>query len=362
MLVYNVLALLSLILRPMLKDKALYMGIMCLLLVLVAGGRALTVGSDTVSYALIYDNMKNISWEDAFGEANKIEIGNTLIIFLSRMLYDSPHTFIFLMSFFTIAALMSFIYRTAGEDYHIATFIILTFGFYFYLMNAERQALGIAICCHAVYYMFHHSYMKALLICLLASCFHLSLLIVIPVIVVLKLFDRDMGHKMRLAALIFSCVAVLGLFYYGYNIFLDRIDLLEGRFTSYLSVLSEYNDARAVGKFYGALLCTYFSIAIFLNLVRTHSEQQRKNFIVGFLLVIAVVFMFAQVNIMYIFYRFVDTFSVYLCLGVPFAFRIFKNSYYKDFILLLFFFMALIVMNYMGVNNLNEVYPYAFAI
>lgn len=362
MIVYNVLAVLSLLLHPILNNKKLYTGIMSVLLILVAGLRSVNVGTDTLEYIFLYEKMKNLPLVDSFGIGNHIEIGNIYIIFLSSVIYDSPYTFVFFMAFFTVIILGFFIYRIAGEDYHIATFVIITFGFYAYLMNAERQALAIAISCHAIYYIFQHSYAKAVLICALASCFHLSLIIMLPIVLLLKLFDRELGHGLRLTIFFLSSLVVVVTFYYGYNLFFDNPDLLGGRFVGYLDIMDEFNAPREMGLTGKAFLCICLLTSFVLNLVPVGMEQQRQNFIIGFLLLVAVLLMLAQINIIYIFYRLVDTFSIYLCIGVPFVFRFFRNSYYKDVIMLLFFLMSLVVMNYMGLGGINGVYPYAFGI
>lgn len=364
MLVYNVLAVLSLVLKPLLKDRKLYMVIMCTLMVLVAGGRSVHVGSDTVTYVSIYENIKTLTMEDSFILGNKtIEIGEVLISMLAYEIYDSPQTYFFLMALFTMGSLFFFLYRTAGEDYHIAVFVILTLGFFSYMLNAGRQALGIAVACHGLYYMFNHSYARALIVALLGTCFHVSIVIMIPVIALIRLCDRETGRKGRIATLLFLLI-IMGIgFYAGYNYLLNNLDLLDAHYASYFSVASEFS-AEIVPR--GTLIFSIFGVyaimALQLVLVRTEQEQYRKNFIVAVMLLVAVILFLGQINVAGLFFRLITTFSFYMCLAVPYTFRLFKNSMCKDILMLVFIFLSLVLMNYLGIRGVEGIYPYSFAL
>ena len=362
MLIYNALAFLSLVMHKIINDRRIYMVLMYGFLIFVAAARSVAVGSDTETYTVLYEENKytDICGYTLFDLNNKIEIGVLLIMILSRYIADTPQTFIAMMALFTLLSLAFFVWREAGKYYYLATFIIITFGFYFYMMNAERQALAIAISCHAISYAMRAKYFKSLIVVLLSSMFHFSLVILVPIIILLMIINMEMKKKTRVMLLIFICILSTISLYYGYTYIFNNMDLLESK--SYYITSKIYGDTKISGIYFYSMMMFYGMLSFLLNVLPTKEIQTRFNSIIGILLAIAVIFQLAQVKIMYIFYRFVDTFTIYVCVGIPYFFSSFKDSYYKQGMLLAFILFAFCVMNYQLLTHIQEVYPYKLGI
>ena len=54
MLVYNILAISSIALKPLLKNKKLYLITLAILMIIISGFRGIHVGTDTVNYFPFY--------------------------------------------------------------------------------------------------------------------------------------------------------------------------------------------------------------------------------------------------------------------------------------------------------------------
>ena len=321
MLVYNVMALTAILLGKLCKKRIIYLTYMYAFMTFVAGARDFSVGTDTYTYAYIYSWLKydEFSIYNIYNPANKIEIGELIIAKLSRIIYDSPQTYIILMSTLTLILIAIFIYREAGKYYDIATFTIITMGFYFYMMNVERQALAIAVSCIAISYIIRGKYLKGLLIATASILFHFSLIIVIPVFAVISLLACKLRTRYKFI-IISSFIVLVALFlFYEFNntnIFGSRI---------YYFTSTKYGVLSSPGIYFYSIMLLNFIIPILLNTLPAPKRYRRNKLIISGLILVAFALQVVQVNFIYIIYRFVDTFSIYLCIAIPYILYSFKD-------------------------------------
>lgn len=110
------------------------------------------------------------------------EIGfNLLCKGLQHIFGEGVYLLIFaVFAAITILFFLKGIYDTSVE-FGFSFFLFMTFGYYFNSMNTIRYYVALSIVVYAVKYVLRKEYTKFILLILLASTFHKSVLIVIPV-------------------------------------------------------------------------------------------------------------------------------------------------------------------------------------
>ena len=358
-MVYNFLSICSIILPKIYRNKKLYFIVMYGLLAVVAGFRGASVGTDTASYAYDYYDGKNLSIDDVvMVESTRLERGVLLVMKLACVLWDSPITFNCLMSFFTFFLVGFFVYNNI-KQYELATFIIVSFGFFFYMMNAERQALSIAVCVNSYPYIIRNEKCKAILILCIASLFHNSIWIMLPIMLTYWLLSKKrFAYKRNCLKLFVLSVLTVGVLYCGYEYITNNLELLNGVYVGYFSYFSNFNSPAMVGEFLMFQGVLFFIIAIFINSFRLSEDDAKENFFIGQMLVIACVMLVAEVTVMRIFYRFVDTFAFPLCMGIPKVLDLIASGTGKTIIKYCIYVLGLLYMNYMMYSGIQGIWPY----
>jgi transmembrane protein EpsG len=194
---------------------------------LVSGLRFL-VGTDYVNYTILFydSNSYKIGTENLSG----IEIG---FILLCRLLYLFSHSPfpLFLVTSFIINIIIILSIREASEIFWLSCFLYITAGAFYSTFNVLRQSLAMAIVFLAVVRLMKGKNWEYFLYVGIASLFHLSALIMIPVYFIVT---------RRAWSPIFWVLIILELFIFVfYNQFVNElmIFLVNTRYTSYKDVL-----------------------------------------------------------------------------------------------------------------------------
>lgn len=146
--------------------------IVLLLLILVAGLRYNT-GTDYAMYNVMYFN------PDA-QNAEKVEFGYKLLMQGAYNIFqENSYLFFLLCSAITII-LIYIIIKKYSKKPGESLFYFVTLGFYTLSFNMVRQSLAMAITFFALKYLFNRNCIKYILTVLIASCFHMTALIMIP--------------------------------------------------------------------------------------------------------------------------------------------------------------------------------------
>lgn len=82
-------------------------------------------------------------------------------------------------SFFTLLFFIKAIYEQS-DDFTFSFFLFMTFGFYFHTFNTVRYYLALAIALYSIKYVLKKEWIKFILLVLLGSTFHKSLIVIIP--------------------------------------------------------------------------------------------------------------------------------------------------------------------------------------
>ncbi|MFJ7756100.1 EpsG family protein [Peribacillus muralis] len=175
-----------------------FLAILCL--VCVSGLRT-NIG-DTFNYKNIYiDN--DFTWEYITSQK---DMGFGILQMLLKNFSADPQILIFSTALVTNVLIMVVLYKYS-RLFELSTFVYITGGLHLISMNGIRQVLAAAIFFTATKYLLNGNFMKYTLIVLLASTFHQSALILIPIYFLVR---TKAWTKSTLAWLSLSVIVVIG--------------------------------------------------------------------------------------------------------------------------------------------------------
>ncbi|WP_057912980.1 EpsG family protein [Peribacillus muralis] len=180
------------------NKSLVFLAIICL--VCVSGLRT-NIG-DTFNYKNIYiDN--DFTWEYI---SSQKDMGFGILQMLLKNFSDDPQILIFTTALITNILIMIVLYKYS-RLFELSTFVYITGGLHLVSMNGIRQVLAAAIFFTATKYLLNGNFMKYSLVVLLASTFHQSALILIPIYFLVR---TKAWTKSTLAWLSLSVIVVIG--------------------------------------------------------------------------------------------------------------------------------------------------------
>lgn len=193
MYIYILVILAIILLYNKINNKKInvYDIILLLILILVCGLRD-RVGTDYGLYKFYYNNIDQNS---------RFEIGFRFLIELSNKIGMSYNTFLILIAAITITLFYVAIKKYSSKP-AASIFFFVALGYYAYSFNIIRQMLAIAITLYGINYIKEKKFFKYLILILIASSFHSTALIMIPIYFLLKLKN----NKKNNIILVFICV------------------------------------------------------------------------------------------------------------------------------------------------------------
>lgn len=189
MTVYNLLILFILILGLLIceykkskKNTVIFLVLSSAAMILVAFLRADTVGIDYKQYAAYFYQVHDGGWSFLISSANgyRIEPGYSLLNYVVSLFTRDVHIFMLVVAVIVVTLTAVLLYRVSPIPW-IGMFVIASFGFYGNSLSFIRQCIAIAIYLFSVEFIKKKQFVPYLLIILLASTFHKSMLIMIPV-------------------------------------------------------------------------------------------------------------------------------------------------------------------------------------
>ena len=146
------------------------------ILVLFASFRNYRVGTDTGTYVRNFINQLDYQY---FNFRDGVELGYQLIEYLLlRITYN--YFWLFFVTSFIVVFCYLYIFRKNSKDYTTSVFIFITLGTYTFFFNGLRQGLAMAIFAFAIPYLITRNFYKYFLICIFASFFHTTALLMVP--------------------------------------------------------------------------------------------------------------------------------------------------------------------------------------
>lgn len=159
-------------------NKILVFGVM-LCLVIISGLRS-GIG-DTFNYKQIYIN-NDFTWEYIFSEK---DIGFGIFQMILKQYSEDPQIMVFTAALFTNVLIIIVLYNYS-RLFELSTYLYITGGIHLVSMNGIRQVLAAAIIFIATKYLLNGNFIKYAVIVLLASTFHQSALLLLPIYFVVR--------------------------------------------------------------------------------------------------------------------------------------------------------------------------------
>lgn len=351
MIPYFILLLIVIVLAVVAKkvrnDKILYYTVISfvyLLLVLFAGLRDSSVGTDTNNYIGMFGS-SILTDSTVLEYSGSLELGYVL---LQKFVLLFTNEYWLLL---TVIAMVSvfFYLRTIyvlSENYGVSIFIFITLGTYLFFFNGARQGLAAAIFSFAVIAAVNGSYKKYYFWILIAFFFHKSVIVAAP----FYYFIRQKYSFKNLAILI-GAIFVLVLLLYQLLSFLP-----EAMYERY----NEYTERGAEG---GYLLTMFYVIiwifSVFMRNFIPNSKKVRYDIYLNLSTIFTSIFVFVtlfgqDVNLLRL--------SLYFSLGNiliwPMIFNVLRG--YMKYIVLLAFSVVHILFFYIYINKMANLVPYTF--
>lgn len=164
------------------RNTILFLVLSSLAMIAVAGLRADTVGIDYKQYETYFYQVHDGGWSFLISSANgyRIEPGYSLLNYFVSLFTRDVHIFMLVVAVIVITLTAVLLYRVSPIPW-IGMFVFASFGFYGNSLSFIRQCIAIAIYLYSIEYIKKKKFVPYLLIILLASTFHKSMLIMIPV-------------------------------------------------------------------------------------------------------------------------------------------------------------------------------------
>lgn len=189
MTVYNLLILFILVggvllceIRKSKRNNIIFLVLSSLAMIVVAYLRADTVGIDYKQYEAYFYQVHDGGWNFLISPANgyRIEPGYSLLNYFVSLFTRDVHIFMLVVAVLVVTLTAVLLYRVSPIPW-IGMFVFASFGFYGNSLSFIRQCIAIAVYLYSIEYIKKKKFVPYLLIILLASTFHKSMLIMVPV-------------------------------------------------------------------------------------------------------------------------------------------------------------------------------------
>lgn len=294
----------------------LYVMLACAVLVLFAGLRY-RVGNDYGNYIGSFD----VTWQEVWQHIITFrEPGFEIIAYLSRFIYNDYVSMFFCMSLFTVALNVKTISKYT-ESAFISFLLYIFIGAWHGSFNGIRQYAAAAIIFAGHRFILHKKFWKYALVVLLASAFHLTALIMLPMYFVLS-------KKLTVKNIIMLVVIAIAM-RYSYEFFFGIMSAIKGNDQTQYAYMKE-----SVTFF--RILVAFAPIALAL-LVRKDFFEDKENTFYFTMLLLNATFMFATSGSAYLARVGIYT-DIYATLAFP---KMLKGMKKSDQMLLMVLILAL---------------------
>ncbi|WP_352258320.1 EpsG family protein [Psychrobacter sp. TB55-MNA-CIBAN-0194] len=147
-----------------------------IILTLFAGARSYRVGTDTGNYTRNFNSQLNVEY---FRFNEDIEFGYQVLEYALLSVTSSYFWLLTITSLIIVYCYLKII-KKYSVNYWFSVFLFITLGVYTFFFNGLRQGLAMAIFTLAVPYLLEKRLIPYLLVCAVASLFHVTALFIIP--------------------------------------------------------------------------------------------------------------------------------------------------------------------------------------
>lgn len=191
------------------ENNILFYMLIFAIFTIVQGFRAYSIGTDTKHYVEIYNTIKNSSWLEILSRrAVNIEIGFGALMKLIAICNLPARYFLIIIAMIINGGFIYFIYKNSKNPL-LSILIFMGTEFFTLSFTALRQMTSVVIILYAYMFIKERKNLKAFLTIILASFFHTTALIFIPVII----FNYIKINKKSLEIIVglFLIVQIIGM-------------------------------------------------------------------------------------------------------------------------------------------------------
>ncbi|MCR2822037.1 EpsG family protein [Lederbergia panacisoli] len=207
---------------PIKPNKILMTGVLASLTI-ISGLRA-NIG-DTFFYKHIYE-INDFTWEFILSQK---DIGFGILQMLLKKISDDPQIMIFTTAVITNALIIA-VFLKYSRMIELSVYVYITGGLFLVSMNGIRQVLAAAIIFTATKYLIDGNWIKYFFIVILASTFHQSAFILIPIYFFVR---YKAWSKATLVLLGFSLLIVVGYQQFSQLLFAAIEDSQYGHYSNF---------------------------------------------------------------------------------------------------------------------------------
>lgn len=315
-------------------NKLLVFGVM-LCLVVISGLRK-GIG-DTYNYKQMF--IKNdFTWD--FIKTEK-DIGFGIFQMILKQYSEDPQIMVFTAALFTNVLIIIVLYNYS-RLFELSTYLYITGGIHLVSMNGIRQVLAAAIIFTATKYLLNGSFIKYALIVLLASTFHQSALLLLPIYFIVRI----KAWTKYTFFILFSAILIV----IGYNQFTQLL----------FSVLqdTQYNDYSKFNEGGANIIRVIVSAAplviAYIGREKLRAVFPKSDYIVNMAL-LGLVFMIISTQ-QWIFARVAIYFNLYQLILISWIIEVFskKDRKFVYYMILVLYFIFYYYENVVSLNILYE--------
>lgn len=227
--------------------RLLGIAVACVLLILFAGLRDFSVGTDTGTYVHSFSRVDSLQSALSMG----MEVGYSILNWLAKRISDSYASLLLMISAIVVPLYVTTIVRLV-KRYETGIYLFIVLGFYTFVFNGARQAIAAAICFWAIRFILERRFTPYLAAVGFAMLFHQSALVTLP----LYYLATPRLRLTRLAGLVVAIVCFLVFL----RVFVGlAADLLDDRFATYAE------EAEGGGIVMGAFLLSQGAFLIWIR-------------------------------------------------------------------------------------------------
>lgn len=286
-------------------NKKIFLIISFVLIILIAGLRKYTVGTDTHQFIEAFIRISKLSITEFSSE--RYEYGFTFLCWVLSKITSNPQILIFVSSIIINIAVAKFIYNNSNNIY-LSTILYIITTFFFSYMNIMRAALAIAFILFGYEYLKKDNLKMFIIFVLISISFHFSAILSLLFVFLRK---RKINKNIICMSIIFMIIGLL----FGKQIFLI-LSQFSPRLNNYIG--GEYdveNYAGALIKFFVYFLSYLFGLYIIFKKQKFNSNDKKTNFEI---LAVGVANIFAIMTMrVSIFNRFSPYFTIFLITWLP---------------------------------------------
>lgn len=193
------------------KAKEKTINIVLLQMILIAGLRGMTVGTDTKNYYNIFCTLQHIKWKDL--RSFYVEPGYVVLNKLVDMFFGKYQILLFLVAVVVYIGLFAMI-KKMSLDPLMSVFLFITIGYFASSMNIFRQYIATVCVWVSFYtYVWKKKKLQTYIWIFIGFLFHDSILVIVPVLIFWKFMNNKSSFRRMLIEFVFGIGCVGSIVY-----------------------------------------------------------------------------------------------------------------------------------------------------